>query len=216
MQCVQVCTARAIERVGEEKTTDEVMAIVSRDESYYQRTGGGLTISGGEPLLQWGFTRELARAAFRTGIPVALDTTGFASWDALSKVLEFTDLVLFDIKHLDDEQHRKLTGVSNKPILENLQKILMETKVAVWIRIPIIPGYNDSTETLARIGAYLTGLPRSIDKVSLLPFHQNGSAKYKAMGRPYSLLDQSPPSKESMEEIKRLFVKLNLETEIGR
>ena len=216
MECVKVCPARAIEQMGEKKSVNQVMDIVSRDAGYYNRTSGGMTLSGGEPLLQWEFTRELAKAASQAGIPVALETTGFARWEDFAKVLEFTNLVLFDLKHLDDEKHRKTIGVSNKIILENLHKVLTKTDVKVWLRVPVITGFTDSPQDIAAIGKSLTSLPRPVDKISLLPLHHYAEGKYKGLGRQYIWQGQEPPTQERMGEIKNSFEALHQRVEIGR
>jgi pyruvate formate lyase activating enzyme len=216
LECAKVCTARAIEQVGEKKSVAQVMDIVSRDASYYKRTGGGMTITGGEPLLQWEFSRELAKAASQAGILTALETTGFARWENFAKVLEFTDLVLFDLKQMDNEKHKKTIGVSNKIILENLQKVLSETNVKVWIRIPIIPSFNDSMDDLTGLGKFATSLPRPADKISLLPLHHYGEGKYKGLGRKYVWMGQKPPTQERLGEIKNSFEVLHQRVEIGR
>ena len=216
MRCVEKCTARAIERAGQWKSVAEIIDTVIRDDGYYRSTGGGLTLSGGEPLRQWRFASELAKAAHSHGIHVALDTSGYASWKAFSAVLKHVDLVLYDIKHLDSAIHQKYTGVSNTQILSNLQTILKETNTTVWIRIPIIPGFNQSEDAISAIGTYLHSLPRPIEKVSLLPFHQYGSGKYIALGRPYRWSDKSIVPEEEMTAYKSRLAKFNLQVEIGR
>jgi pyruvate formate lyase activating enzyme len=216
LRCVQVCTAQAIEGVGKWKSVSEIMDMVERDLAYYHSTGGGLTLSGGEPLRQWRFAQELAKAAHATGIHVALDTSGYADWEALSGVLEDVDLVLYDIKHLDAGIHQKYTGVPNLRIIKNLQAILGETQVAVWVRIPIIPGFNHTQQAIGAIGAFLCSLPRPVDKVSILPFHQFGASKYPALGRPYYWSEYQPDTKERIAKLKRCLEEFNLHVEIGR
>jgi pyruvate formate lyase activating enzyme len=124
--------------------------------------------------------------------------------------------VLFDLKHLDPAIHRQHTGVSNLVILKNLEALLQQTRVGVWIRIPVIPSFNFADETIAGIGAYLRALPRPVEKVSLLPFHQYGAGKYAALGRPYRWLDQSPVTEERIEELRQCLVAFGLQVEIGR
>lgn len=216
LRCVGVCTAKAIECAGQWKSVPEIIDTVLRDLAYYQSTGGGLTLSGGEPLRQWRFAKELAQAAQTNGVHIALDTTGYASWKAVSAVMEHVDLVLYDIKHMDAAIHRKHTGVSNTVILENLKSLLRETKAAVWIRIPIIPSFNHSDEAITAIGAFLTSLPRPVEKVSILPFHQYGASKYPALGRPYPWSDQKTDSNDRIQEIKHLLASFELNVEIGR
>lgn len=216
LRCVPVCTARAIEAAGQEKSVAEILDIVQRDAAYYRSTGGGITLSGGEPLAQWHFARELAKAAHSSNIHVALDTSGYASWEDLSAVLEYTDLVLYDVKHMDADNHREHTGVSNQRILRNLRSILRKTEVAVWVRIPVIPAFNCSEEAISAIGVFLHALPRPVEKVSLLPFHQYGAGKYQALGRPYRWSDQEPVPEDGMREIKRSLEAYHLPVEIGR
>ncbi len=216
MRCVQVCTTRAIERAGEWKSVVEVMDTVVRDLDYYRSSGGGMTLSGGEPLHQWRFARELAKAAHQKGIHVALDTSGYADWEALSGVLEHVDLVLYDIKHMDAGIHQKYTGVPNLRIIKNLQAILGETQVAVWVRIPVIPGFNHTQQAIGAIGAYLRGLPRPVDKVSILPFHQFGAGKYPALGRPYYWSEYQSDSEDRIVQLMRCLDGLGLRIEVGR
>jgi pyruvate formate lyase activating enzyme len=216
MRCVQVCTARAIECMGEWKSVAEIMDTVVRDLAYYHSTGGGLTLSGGEPLRQWRFASALAKAAHTTGIHVTLDTSGYASWEALSGMLEHVDLVLYDIKHMDAGIHHKYTGVSNLRILENLQAIMQQTQVAVWVRIPAIPGFNHTQEAMGAIGAFLSSLPRPVEKISILPFHQFGAGKYTSLGRPYHWSEYQPDAEERVAQLKRTLEGFNLHVEIGR
>jgi pyruvate formate lyase activating enzyme len=216
LRCVGVCTARAIECAGEWKSVGEIMDIVVRDTAYYRSTSGGLTLSGGEPLKQWRFARELASAARANGIHVALDTTGYASWKAFSAVIENVDLVLYDLKHMGTAMHQKFTGVPNRVILQNLGAILRETDATVWVRIPVIPAFNNEEETIVAMAAYLCSLPRPIEKISLLPFHQYGAGKYPALGRSYHWSDQAPDPEERIEFLKHRLETFNLNVEIGR
>ena len=216
MRCAEVCPAKAIVRVGEYMTVDHVLDTVERDASYYRRTQGGMTVSGGEPLVQWRFALALLREARRRGIHTALDTTGYSEWEALAEVLSFVDLVLYDIKHMDVQRHAEATGVSNDRILDNLHKILAASTVAVWVRMPVIPQFNDSEEDIEQLCGFIRALPRPVAKVSLLPFHQFGGGKYAALGKSYAwehvpLLDDN-----RMEEFLRLFESHGLRAEIGR
>ncbi len=216
MRCVEVCTARAIVGAGERKSVAEIIDTVLRDAAYYKSTGGGLTLSGGEPLWQWRFASELAKTARNHGIHVALDTSGFASWKALSAVIQHVDLVLYDIKHLDARQHKKYTGVSNLKILDNLGAIMRETTATVWVRVPLIPAFNDTEEAISAIGTFLHSLERPIERVSILPFHQYGAAKYSALGRPYLWSGRSAVSMEKVKVLKNCLMAFDLKVEIGR
>jgi pyruvate formate lyase activating enzyme len=216
MHCVEVCTSRAIECAGEWKSVAQIIDTVMRDDGFYRSTGGGMTLSGGEPLRQWRFAWELAKVTQNHGIHVTLDTSGYANWKAFSAVLKHVDLVLFDIKHLDATMHLKYTGVPNAPILRNLHTILKETDKRVWIRIPIIPGFNQSEDAIRAIGAFLHALPRQIEKVSLLPFHQYGAGKYAALGRPYRWSERGIIPEAEITAYKNLLMNFNLHVEIGR
>ncbi len=216
LRCVGVCTARAIEGIGEWKSVAEIIDTVHRDIAYYHSTGGGLTLSGGEPLRQWRFARELAKAAHADGVHVALDTTGLASWKTFSALVEHVDLVLFDLKHLDLTTHKKFTGVSNRLILKNLEALLREARTTIWIRIPVIPAFNDLKEAILAMGAYLSTLPRPVEKVSLLPFHLYGMGKYPALGKPYRWADHGAVPEERLLEIKELLTAFNLNVDLGR
>lgn len=203
-QCALACPARAIELVGQYLAVEAIMETVMRDMGYYRRTGGGLTVSGGEPLAQWRFARALLQEAKRRGLHTALDTTGHADWAAFSDVVGFADLVLYDVKHVDSELHSSATGVTNDRILENLSRTLAHSDAEVWIRIPVVPGFNDSDEAIDRICRFVAGLPRPPAKVSLLPFHNLATGKYRALGRAYNWQDVQPPGTRQMTLFKRL------------
>jgi pyruvate formate lyase activating enzyme len=216
MLCTEVCCSKALEQVGVRMTVGEVMDVVLRDANYYRRSGGGLTLSGGEPLLQPLFAGALFGEAKGKGIHTTLDTSGYAAWDDLRTVLSRTDLVLYDIKHPDAASHREGTGVLNDRILENLERILTWTDVRVWVRVPVIPGFNDSNETMAELCRCLEALPRPIEKVSLLPFHNLGSAKYQARGQRYAYGEVALPSAIRMAACVAQVGRHGLRVEIGR
>jgi pyruvate formate lyase activating enzyme len=216
MKCADVCPSRAIERVGDYMTIDEVTNTVVRDSSYYRRTNGGMTLSGGEPLVQWQFAVALLRDAKRMGLHTAVDTTGHAEWDVFAEVLRYTDLVLYDVKHIDARRHEEATGVSNDRILDNLQKTLADSNVVVWVRIPIIPRFNDSEEAIANICAFVRTLPHPVEKVSLLPFHKFGGVKYPALGKAYNWEDIPLINEYQMEAFKKLVESYGFSADIGR
>ena len=199
MKCVDVCHPGAISRVGENKDVEEVIQEASKDELFYRNSGGGVTISGGEPLYQEEFTLNLLKECKAKGLHTAIDTCGYGKWEALDKILEYTDLVLFDIKHLDPEMHRKGTGVQNKLILKNLERIAKRGK-RIWIRIPVIPGYN-SQESCIRNEAELAATIAA-EKVSLLGYHEWGRSKYEALGVDYPLKDVEPMTEDQLEDLK--------------
>ncbi|MBU2509761.1 glycyl-radical enzyme activating protein [bacterium] len=177
-QCVAACVYQALTVMGETMTVRDIMEVVESDRVFYKNSKGGVTFSGGEPLLQIEFLVELMTAAKKKGFHTALDTTGLAPAESFRRISAYTDLVLFDIKHLDSEQHYSYTGVSNRMILENIRLISRETEI--WIRIPLVAGINDDDSHIADIAALACEL--GIRKISLLPYHEGGVLKRKQLG----------------------------------
>ena len=211
--CVDACPTGARQMIGREMTVAEVVEAVVKDRIFYEDSGGGVTISGGEPLSQPRFLKALAESLRATGIHVALDTTGFGCTEHLLAAARFSDLVLYDLKAFDEARHKKLTGVSNRSILENL-KALNDVHRNIWIRIPVVPGFNDDVEELEKIAAFVAGL-RSVTLVNLLPFHRSGLHKYERLGWGHSLDGVETPSAELMERAAAVFRRRHLTTKIG-
>ncbi|MBI4763877.1 MAG: glycyl-radical enzyme activating protein [Deltaproteobacteria bacterium] len=211
LDCVKVCPSKSLTTVGEIMTVDQVMIEILKDELFFNRSGGGVTVSGGEPLSQGPFILELLKACKERGLHTALDTSGYGSWSVLENLLEYLDLVLFDIKHMDSRAHIQGTGKSNALPLSNLRRI--PRNVNVWIRLPLIPGYNDSPENLDR----LIALAREVgaEKISLLPFNRYGDGKYLNLGRKIPLPDLHPSGKEKIKEIKTILERSGLPVGIG-
>jgi pyruvate formate lyase activating enzyme len=209
--CLEACPVKALTRVGDFMTIGEVLAEAVRDEVFYYRSGGGITLSGGEPLLQAAFTYELLKACQERGFHTALDTCGFAPWPVFEKVLRYVNLVLYDIKHLDSEQHKIATGKSNVLILNNLRKI--PSHIKVWLRVPLIPGYNDSPENLQGIGRL--GKEINAEKVSILPYHKFGEGKIQQIGKKYVLEGMTLSSKEANQEAQKIIEDFGLTVTIG-
>jgi pyruvate formate lyase activating enzyme len=207
--CTDVCPSHAMFFYGEKKTVDQVFGEILRDRGFYDKSGGGVTCSGGECMMQADFVGELFRRCKEEGIHTALDTCGQFPLEELSKVLPYTDLVLYDIKHMDSEKHRALTGFGNETIIQNLKLILDETK-KVFIRVPVIPEYNDSVSDLTAIACFVKDLDPSLH-VDLLPYHRFGAAKYEMLGIPYHLKGVSSPTEEQKESYKRIFINLGLD-----
>lgn len=199
--CAAVCYADARERVGTEMTAEQVLDEVARDAAFYQESGGGMTLSGGEPLLQRDFTAALLRGAKPRGFHTVLDTCGFASWETLDALRADVDLFLYDVKLMDDGRHREFTGVTNAPILANL-RALSAAGHRVILRVPVIPGVNDDPENLDALAAFAADLPH-LAGVELLPYHHIGADKYARLDRAYPLPDTTPPSAGRMAEIAR-------------
>lgn len=208
-----VCPTGARQEAGTRMGVAELCADLLRDRIFFDQSGGGVTFSGGEPLLQAAFVAEAAALLRARGVHTALDTCGHADTEALLRVASGVDLVLFDLKHLDGARHRAATGVSNALILANLEA-LSRAHDAIWVRVPIIPGLNDDAQNLgatARLAAATPGVRR----VDLLPYHAIGAAKFGRIGKTYPLADVEPPSAERMAEIAQGFRSHGLETTIG-
>jgi pyruvate formate lyase activating enzyme len=212
-ECAAACLAGARELAGREYTPGEVLAELERDRLFYEESGGGVTFSGGEPLLQWRFLAEVLQGCRRLELHTALDTSGFAAWEVFERVLPCTDLVLFDLKHTDPAQHLKYTGVPLAPILTNLRR-LGERGVPVWLRVPLVPGVNDDEPNLHRVGKLAAALP-NIRQVNLLPYHNTAAGKYEHLGRPYRLPDTPAPGPAHLADLAGLLRAYHPDVRIG-
>lgn len=195
-------------------TVPEVLAEVSRDRVFFEESGGGLSLSGGEPVMQFDFVRCLLRACREEGIHTAIDTSGYALWEQLLAVAELADLVLYDLKLMDSERHVRYTGVSNAVILENLVALGCRHD-AIWIRVPVIPGVNDDPaelQSMARFAAGVTGVRR----LCLLPYHELGGHKSRSLGRPYRMNGTATPNAEQLDRAAQVFRNAGLDVMIGR
>ena len=197
-ECVSACSAAARQLAGRWMTVPEVLAEVLKDQVFYEESGGGVTVSGGEPLMQAAFVEPLLAACRAARIRVVLDTCGWADPEVLLRVRENVDLFFYDLKLMDSERHQRFTGVKNEVILQNL-KMLAEQGSAVVVRIPVIPGVNDDGDTMDRISQFL--LPLRLRRVDLLPYHRLGSDKYRRLHLPYGMEGVAPPSAEQMEAL---------------
>lgn len=188
--------------VGQDITVDEVMKAVEQDRPYYYRSGGGLTLSGGESLCQPEFARDLLRAAKESGINTAMESMGCAKYEVIESILPYLDHYLLDIKHMNPAKHKEFTGRSNELMLENAAKIAASGQTRLSIRVPVIPTFNDSPEEIRAIAEYAKQLKHA-DKIHLLPYHRLGQDKYDGLGREYLMKDITPPSAEHMERLKQ-------------
>jgi pyruvate formate lyase activating enzyme len=211
--CAQICPTKATELVGTKVSVSDLMLEIEKDVIFYDQSGGGVTISGGEPLLQINFLEALLTACHNMGIHTIVDTSGYIPFKYLHRIQPFTDIFLYDVKFIDPTIHQKCTGVSNKLILDNLKK-LTKTGSKVIPRIPIIPGINDSEENLLSTGRLLESLG-SIQEVNILPYHNAAINKYIRMGNNYPLIELETPSNERMVEIARNLEIFNLKVKIG-
>jgi len=202
--CAFACPSRALEESGEWVAVDDVVRIVEEDDAFYARSGGGLTVSGGEPLAQGAFVRALLQAARSRGIDTAIETSGLCNWKTMRDVAPLTDQIFFDIKCLDPEKHVEVTGVSNRKILQNFQRLRAEfPEVNVVVRTPVIPGINDSEDEIEAIVEFVNDAGGA-SAYELLPYHGFGEPKYAKLGRHYRLRDLNPPSNERMKGLQRI------------
>lgn len=201
--CLEHCPGRALKAEGEEKTVDEVLAVCLQDLDFYEESGGGVTLSGGETLMHPDFAVALILALKEHGIHTAIETTGFAAPEVFDRVAGQLDLLLFDIKHWDEQRHIAGTGVSNRIILDNMKRVIDSGK-NVLPRLPVIPGYNDSPDDAAGFVRRLKEAGAS--QVQLLPFHQFGERKYEELGKAYAFTDVPALHEEDLEDFKNIFL----------
>ncbi len=187
LECVEECPSEAIKQWGEEMTVDECMKLIMKDKGFYDRSGGGVTVSGGEPLLQSGFVLELFKACKEQGIHTCLESSFYANWNRIEKVLPYTDLFISDIKLMDSNDHKKYTGVDNRKILNNLKQLSRMEKELI-LRIPVIPTVNDDDDNIAATAEFInTELTGKVKTLQLLSFMRLGEEKYESLGIPYKM-----------------------------
>jgi pyruvate formate lyase activating enzyme len=209
--CERACPTSALAMCGKWMSVEEVMEEVLRDKVFYEKSGGGLTISGGEPTLQPEFTLELCKLAKSNDISVALETNGFCDSITFSHILDSVDLVLYDVKAVDEIKHITLTGRSNRPILDNL-RLAVARGANIIVRIPVVPGVNISRDEFDEYAELIVEM--GIKRVDLLPYHKLGIAKYKLLRRPYKLVAEAPSS-DFLNDFKDAFVKRGVFTTIS-
>lgn len=207
-RCVEACLFDALVLYGTRMTPAEAAEAVLEDRTFYELSGGGATVSGGEPLLQPGFCAELFTLLKREKIHTAVDTCGDVLWSAFETVLPVTDLFLYDFKHPDAAKHRELTGHGNERIKENLLR-LGTTGKPIEIRIPLIPGLNMDDDTLNRSAEFLAGV-KNLTGIRLLPYHSLARSKYGTVGHPDTMPESAPPTAEAMQRAADLFRKAGL------
>ncbi len=210
--CAAACPAEALQTAGRRVTAEELCAEVSRDRDFYAESGGGVTVSGGEPLLQAEFVASFLAHCRRGGLHTALDTCGFAPWELMEELLPLVDLFLYDVKPLDEAVHRQTTGVSNRLILDNLERLAASGK-PVQVRMPMVAGITDTDDNVAAAVARLR--PLAVAGISLLNYHRGGDGKRLRLGLPAAAgrLDPVPPGR--LEEIRGRFSAAGIETTLG-
>ena len=212
-RCVEMCPTGAREVVGRQATVGEIVAEVERDRVFYEESGGGVTFSGGEPLMQPEFLKAMLEECKSRGIETALDTTCHAAWEVLDSIRLAVDLFLCDVKHMDDDAHEGMTGVGNRLILENIRQ-LADLDERIIIRLPIIPGFNDDDTNIAATGAYVASLKR-VTRVDVLPYNELGLAKASRLGDGSEPLRLEPPAPEQTRQIVEALAGYGLEVTIG-
>jgi pyruvate formate lyase activating enzyme len=210
--CADVCPTGARAVVGREVTVDELLAEVMRDRVFFD-TDGGVTFSGGEPLLQLRFLEAMLEACRAAGLHTAIDTSGLAPLKHLLRVAVLADLLLFDVKLMDDTRHRMHTGVSNTQILANLDAVA-RLHPNIWLRVPIVPGVNDDETNIRATAALAAGIP-SVRRVHLLPYHRLGADKRRRLGNGTEGVSLTPPTRSRMDELAAEFTAAGVTTTIG-
>jgi pyruvate formate lyase activating enzyme len=211
-KCAEVCYTEALKLLGQEMTVQELLEEVKKDAVVYKHSGGGVTVSGGEPLLKPEFALELFRAFKEDGISVGVDTCGYVPWENIKPVLPYIDFFLWDMKLMDDRKHREFTGVSNRRILDNIRSV-SERNVPIYIRLPVIPGYNDSEENIRATCEFARGLS-SLVEINLLPMHHLGKVRYASLGRDYPIAGIPLIPDNILQDIKGLVESYQLDCRI--
>ena len=209
--CLDACKFNAIESCGRLETVENIVEEILRDKLFYKNSGGGVTVSGGEPLMQSKFVSKLLKVCKEEGLHTAIDTTGHAPWRSFQQVLPWTDLVLFDIKQLSSDEHLRTTGVENQRVLENLRRVSGMTRI--WLRVPLIVDYNDSEEHIQSVATLAKEI--GAEKISLLPYHEGGRVKSQQIGRTYQLIGARPPGEPELEALGEIIAKQGIEVGFG-
>ena len=198
-RCTDTCYAEALVMTGRWWTPEELLAEILRDKEFYDNSGGGITLSGGEPLFQQRFSLRVLQLCKEAGLHTAIETAALCPWEDLAELLPWLDLVMMDIKLVDDEQHRAATGVSNRRILANARR-LSETGIPLIVRTPVVPTVNDNPEAIGAVAEFIKGFPNLL-YYELMPFHHLAEGKYRSLGEEYRARDLRTPPKETMQAL---------------
>ena len=207
-KCADACYAEALYITGKDYTVEELIQRLLKDRSFYETSGGGVTISGGECLSQPKFTLHVLMRLKEEGIHTAVDTTGFAKWETIEAVLPYTDLFLYDLKHMDSQKHEKTVGVPNELILSNAKRIA-DAGGKLQIRIPVIPLFNDDEENIRKTAQFCKELGDAVTVIQLLPYHNLGTMKYLRISDEPAM-EATPPSEEYMQKLKTIMEEYDL------
>ena len=212
-KCTETCYTGALMLAGKLMTVDEVLEEVSRDKVFYEVSKGGVTLSGGDPVVQHDFSRAILGQCKAEGLHTAIETAANCRWDDLAALLPVVDLLMVDIKHLDPNKHREVTGVSNECILDNARR-LAQTGKPLIIRVPVVPTVNDTPEDIGAIAKFVQSFP-NLQYLELLPFHPLGEGKYHALGLNYHASKLRTPAKDKMKELAAKVEKFRVKVQVG-
>jgi pyruvate formate lyase activating enzyme len=211
-KCAQVCYPEALKLLGKPMTVEELLKEAKKDVVIYKNSHGGVTISGGEPLLDTVFNGQLLRAFKKESISAGIDTSGYVPWSNIEPLLPYIDFFLWDIKHMDPEKHKSLTGASNQLILDNLRAVSLRN-IPVYLRLPLITGYNDSEDNIKAACEFARGLS-SVVELDLLPLHHLGQARYESLNRIYPIADLPFVPDDRLQDLKNLVESYGLKCNI--
>jgi pyruvate formate lyase activating enzyme len=215
MVCVDACLGKALQKVGERIAVEEVLKRIVAYKPFFDRSDdGGITLSGGDPAFQPEFTLRLLKSCRELGIHSVVETCGYTNYEILKQITEASDLIIYDLKHMDDASHIKGTGVSNRVILENLRRLCKEVDTEIVVHLPLICGFNDDEENIMRTAEFVSSL-RKIKHVDLLPFNELASGKYRAMGIDWEYAEVRRQSPEHLARLQEIVETYGLEVTIG-
>lgn len=207
-RCVEVCPYGARQLNGKLMTIEDLLTEILKDEPFYRISRGGVTIGGGEPLMQFEFTRELLKGCKARSVHTVIETCGHVPWEYIEAILEFVDFIYYDIKHMDPVQHKKQTGVSNNLILKNAKRLLITKDAQVAVRVPIVPGFNDSKENIEAITKFVAESGGKM--IELLPYHRFGISKYRQLDMVYKMEEVESPTRDHLQRLKRIIESFGL------
>ncbi|MCP4627068.1 MAG: glycyl-radical enzyme activating protein [bacterium] len=213
-RCVTACYAEARQLIGRRVTVDEVLETVLRDVVFYEESGGGVTVGGGEPTLQADFVTRFLSQCREHSLHTAIETCGFTSWEIFNRVLRQVDLLLLDIKHMDTDRHKALTGVGNEQILANARRAAAGGQDII-IRLPLIPGFNDGTGNLTQLGGFIRDELYPVRRIDILPYHSTGESKSTRLGKAYGLNGASLQSPQEISGVQQILQSHDLDVKIG-
>lgn len=214
LKCADACLYKARIAYGKAMTVSEVVDIVKRDMVFYKNTGGGITLGGGEPTFQPLFSEQILKKCRGEGIHTAMETCGLCSWENFSRIIRYTDLLLFDIKHMDTYTHKKFTGVGNEVILENAKKASGSVKEMI-IRLPLIPGFNDDYKNMEEMGRFIAENMPEVNKVNILPYHSVGESKSTRIGKEYAFKQKGTIDDFKIRQCKEILESFYLQVSVG-